>query len=151
MTVLLPLVPVIATIGAVEENRSQLDLAEDRDARIDRGPQQHRIARHARTRDHQVGPAEPCGIFRAEMDFAGGNRAARNVGAAIREDQRRAALSKEARGGLTRNSQPDHHHALSSKLDHRNLSVLSATSAQTIETIQKRITTTVSGHPPSSK
>src|ERR1700704_2989237 len=34
---------------------------------------------------------------------------------------------------------------------HRSFRVLNATSAQTIEIIQKRVTTTVSGHPPSSK
>lgn len=34
---------------------------------------------------------------------------------------------------------------------HRSFNVLSATSAHTIDKIQKRITTCVSGHPPSSK
>ncbi len=89
--------------------------------------------------------------FRAEMNLAVGQSVARDIDARIGENERSAMGGRKSRSSTAAYAESDHHHAFSAKICHRNLSVLSATRAHTIEIIQNRVTTTVSGHPPSSK
>ena len=89
--------------------------------------------------------------FGAEMKLALGQSIACDIDARIGENERSAMGSRKSRSRTAAYAESDHHHAFSAKVCHRNLSVLSATSAHTIEIIQNRVTTTVSGHPPSSK
>ena len=53
LVVVLPLVPVTARIGFVEQPRAELDLAPDRDPALARGGDERRLSRHARALDER--------------------------------------------------------------------------------------------------
>ena len=175
VTVLLPLVPVTATIGAFNEAAAEFQLANHRDSPAVGFDEQARGGRHAGTRDHQVDALKPGRVFGAEMDLArrhrGVARAATGFGVKVgaksarrsvitrrapRAASKRAAASPLTPSPITITRLPARSIESSSTClfrlsPQRNLSVLSATSPQMIEIIQNRTTTCVSGHPPSSK
>ena len=96
-------------------------------------------------------PRTQARIFCAQMELAGRQIATIQVLAQVGHDSGCAVRVNKARRGGTAGAQPHDHHALALEFHQRSLSVLSATRPHTIDTIQKRITTTVSGMPASSK
>src|SRR5208282_6496246 len=135
----------------LEKAAGELDFSDYRNSASGRSPQQNRIARNSRTGDDQVDAFHPARVFEAQLQRARGKFAALDIDAAVRHYEFGAARGKEPRRGDAADSHSHHHHAFVRQFHQRSFSVLSATSAQTIDTIQNLITTRVSGMPWSSK
>src|SRR5262249_39259564 len=132
----------------------QLDLAHDGDAARHRCGERRRRARNARARHDEPHPVEQAGaiVAEAQLDASPIARldAERRGVAPIADPHDDTARAERTGHRPTGGREPDHERARGQR-HQRNLSVASASRAQTMATIQKRTMICGSGQPSSSK
>ena len=144
---------------ALEHAQRHLDLAHDRHLRRARGRERRRIGRHAGARDHDGRTRDALEIVRARngidarvAELLGAGCGGR-IAAAIRRVHAHALAREQHRRADAAAPEADDRCLARPPLrgNHRSLSVLRATSAESTPRIQNRTTTCDSCHPFSSK
>ena len=130
----------------------ELDLAPYRHAAADGAHQERVFARDPRAGNHQFGHVQLRErIIVAERDFRRQDVLGQHGRGPFEHRHARALRHEKARDALSRLSGTEDRDRLFRQGRHRSLSVLSASSAQMMETIQKRTMICGSGQPSSSK